>query len=406
MALVEPFRLATGWPIQKKTIMLPDQRHIFDIPADIAYYNCAQMSPLMNAVRAAGHEGVDIKGQPWRIAIPDFFTLSESTRGKFARLVHAEADDIAIIPSVSYGLATAAANLAIRPGEHILCLEEQFPSNVYIWRRLARENGGEVRMIPRAAARHYGHTDWTPAILDAMDDKTAIVALPHCQWTDGALIDIETIGRQTRRLGAALVVDITQSGGALPFDVQAVRPDFMVCATYKWLLGPYSLGFLYAAPACQNGRALEENWISREDSEDFARLVDYKDGYQPGARRYDMGERSNFHLMPMASAALEQILAWGVGNIAATLAAKTASLARRAESLGLESAPPELRAGHYLGLRPKGGFPPGLLQKLAADGVFVSIRGSAMRVTPHLYNTAEDEDRLMASLAAHLGAGA
>jgi selenocysteine lyase/cysteine desulfurase len=239
-----------------------------------------------------------------------------------------------------------------------------------------------------------------------MDDKTAIVALPHCQWTDGALIDLETIGSKARALGAALVIDITQSGGALPFDVQAVRPDFMICATYKWLLGPYSLGFLYAAPDRQEGRPLEENWIAREDSEDFARLVDYKDGYQPGARRYDMGERSNFHLMPMANAALEQILDWGVEAIAATLGAKTASLARRAEALGLKSAPPDRRAGHYLGLRPHGSYPADLLQKLAADGVFVSIRGSAMRVTPHLYNTAADEDRLMAALAAHLGAGA
>ena len=386
--------------------MLPDQRHNFDIPPDIAYYNCAQMSPLMNSVRAAGHDGVELKGQPWRIAIPDFFTLSENTRGNFARLVNARADDIAIIPSVSYGLATAAANLAIRPGQHILCLEDQFPSNVYVWRRLAGDNGASVRMIPRAAALRNGHADWTPAILAAMDDKTAIVALPHCQWTDGALIDLETVGRQARASGAALVVDITQSGGALPFDVKRVRPDFMVCATYKWLLGPYSLGFLYAAPAYHEGRALEENWIARADSEDFARLVDYKDGYQPGARRFDMGERSNFHLMPMANAALEQILDWGVEAIAATLAAKTASLARRAESLGLKSAPPERRAGHYLGLRPAGGFPPDLLQELAADQVYVSIRGSAMRVTPHLYNTAADEDRLMAALAARLGAGA
>ena len=234
-------------------------------------------------------------------------------------------------------------------------------------------------------------------------NHTAVVALPHCHWTDGGLLDLVAIGARCREAGATLVLDLTQSAGALCFDVAAVRPDYVVCAGYKWLLGPYSLGFLWVAPEHRRGKPIEYNWIGRARAEDFARLVDYRDEYQPGARRFDVGERSNFILVPMLNAALEQILEWGVEAIETTLAARTADITVRAARLGLGSAPAELRAGHFLGLRfPDGGLPAGLLDALAAERVYVSVRGSSMRVTPHLYNTDEDVGRLFAALRPRL----
>ena len=119
-----------------------------------------------------------------------------------------------------------------------------------------------------------------------------------------------------------------------------------------------------------------------------------------------MGEVSNFHLMPMAIAALEQILAWGVGNIADTLSARTAAIAERARAFGLGSQPAERRAGHFLGLRFAAGIPSGLLDALAREKVYVSVRGSSMRVTPHLYNTDADVDRLFSALEPVLAAAA
>ena len=157
--------------------------------------------------------------------------------------------------------------------------------------------------------------------------------LPNCHWTDGGLVDLVAIGARCREVGAALVLDVTQSLGAMPFEVGAVRPDYLACATYKWLLGPYSMGFCYVAPHRHEGRPLEHNWIHRKDSEDFAGLVAYRDEYQPGARRYDVGERSNFALMPMVVAALEQIFEWGVDEIAETLGNRTAAIAQRATGL-------------------------------------------------------------------------
>ena len=377
--------------------MIPSQRHLFDLPDEVAYLNCAYMSPLLERAVEAGREAIARKARPWTIKPDDFFTESECARALFAELLKSTADGVAIIPAASYGLAVAAANLPLREGERILALAEQFPSNVYAWREHARRAGGEVVIVERPAVG-----DWTAAVLDRLDERVAIAALPHCHWTDGGLLDLGAIGARCRDVGSALVLDVTQSLGALPLDLAAVQPDFVVCPGYKWLLGPYSLGYLYVAPRHRGGRPLEYSWIARENSQDFARLVDYRDAYQPGARRFDVGERSNFALLPASIVALEQLLEWGIPAIAETLAARTAAIAERAADLGLTSAPQGLRAGHFLGLRFPEGVPPDLLERLAAEQVYVSVRGDSMRVTPHLYNDDADVDRLFAVLRAAL----
>lgn len=373
---------------------IPCQRQLFDIPPDVAWLNCAYMSPLMRPAVAAGDAGIRRKAHPWTVSPADFFTESEDARGLFARIAGAAADDIAIVPSASYGLEVAARNLAAPPGSRILVLDEQFPSNVYPWRALAARSGARIDTVPRPA-----DDDWTAAILGRIDRDVAVAALPNCHWTDGGLVDLERVGAALREAGAALAVDATQSLGALPLDVRRVRPDFLVAASYKWMLGPYSIGFLYVDPKHHGGRPLEHGWIARGGSEDFAGLVRYRDDYQPGARRFDMGERANFALMPQAVATMRQLLDWGIPAIRDTLAGLTGDIAARAEKHGIGSVPGPLRAPHYLGLRFAGGVPEGLAERLAAARIFVSIRGAAMRVTPHLYNSDEDVDRLLAALA-------
>jgi selenocysteine lyase/cysteine desulfurase len=379
--------------------MIPCQRDLFEVPDEIAYLNCAYMGPIPRRARAAGEVGLARKAQPWRITARDFFTESEETRALFARLVGADADGVAIIPSASYGVALAAANLPVAAGQRILTLADQFPSNVYAWRDLATRTAATLVTVPRPA-----DYDWTAAVLAELDERTTMVALPNAHWTDGGLLDLARIGERARAVGAALVVDGSQSVGAYPFEVKAIQPDFLVCATYKWLLGPYSLGFLYAAPHRREGRPLEWNWITRAESEDFAGLVNYRDELQPGARRYDVGERSNFALLPVAKAALEQVLEWGVEEVAATLRAMTDEIASRATALDLSVAPAELRASHLIGLRAKK-LPADLPTRLAHSQVYVSVRGDSIRVSPHLYNTPADIERLFATLADALDAG-
>lgn len=374
-------------------MILPSQRGLFDLPEGISYLNCAYISPQLRSVREAGERASAKKSRPWEIAPEDFFAEAETARELFAGISGADPDGVAIIPSVSYGVATAAANLPLRQGQKVVVLDEQFPSNVYTWMELARHRGAKLVTVPRPP-----DYDWTPAVLDRIDGGTAIVAVPNCHWTDGSLVDLARVGERAREVGAALVVDATQSLGAHPLGVPEIRPDFLICAGYKWLLGPYGMGFMYVGEAHREGAPIEHNWISRAGSEDFSRLVDYRDDFQPGARRYDVGERSNFVLLPMAIAAMRQILEWGVENVSETIGETTAAIEAEASRLGIESVPAGRRARHMTGLHLGPEAPPDLAAQLAAKNVFVSVRGGSVRVSPHLYNTDEDVRRLFAAL--------
>ena len=376
---------------------LGDQRELFEIPEEIAYLNCAYMSHQLRSVREIGERAVARKSRPWEITPDDCFEDAEKARALFARLVAAEADGVALIPSVSYGVAVAATNVGVSEGQEILILEDQFPSNVYAWRELARRSGAELLTVPRPTDH-----DWTPAILELLGENTAVVALPNCHWTDGSLVDLARVGERAREVGAAFVVDGIQSLGAYPFDVAEVLPDFLITSAYKWLLGPYGFGFMFVGENYREGTPIEHNWINRRGSEDFSRLVNYQDAFQPGARRYDVGERSNFVLLPMASEALRQLLDWGIENVAETIGGLTDLIQAEAEERGIEAVPAKRRARHMIGLRLGARVPENLAVRLAEENVFVSVRGESVRVSPHLYNTAEDVDRLFAALSVAL----
>jgi selenocysteine lyase/cysteine desulfurase len=373
--------------------MIPCQRDKFSIPDDVAYFNCAYTAPLLKSAEALGREAVALKTTPWKLTTDLFFGDLNANRALFAALVGAEANQVALIPSVSYGIALAARNLPVAAGQSIVVLQDQFPSNVYVWRQLAQMRGARVVSVPRPR-----DGNWTPGVLEAITEETAVAALPHCHWTDGTLVDLKAVGAKCRQRGAALVVDGTQSLGAMPFSVAEIQPDFLVTTAHKWLLGPYSYGYCYVAPRWHGGRPLEENWLNRSASEDFARLVHYRETYQDGAKRFDAGEASNFILAPIAGAALRQILDWGVEQIAATLQTRTGAIAGRARSLGLDVAARPFRAPHLIGLRHPGGFAADLPARLAAAKVYASARGDSIRIAPHLYTSDADVDRLFAVL--------
>jgi selenocysteine lyase/cysteine desulfurase len=373
--------------------LIPDQRYRFNMPNEVHYLNCAYMAPLSHDVSAAFAAGAAFKQQPWTYRPADFFTPAEAFRERAAQICGSNADSVAIVPSVSYGLAIAARNLPLRAGQQIIVLADQFPSNLYVWRDRAAETGAEIITVQREVG-----AAWTDAVLGAINNDTAIVAVPNCHWADGGLVDLVAVGKACRAVGAALVLDLTQSLGAMPFDVKSVQPDFMVCACYKWLMGPYSIGMLYVAPKYHDGQPIEFGWINRAGSEDFSRLVDYRDDFQPGARRFDMGERSNTPALMGASAAIDMLLAWDVDSIAATLARKTQIIADAAQSIGLLAFALDIRAPHFLSLGFPGDVPEGLMDKLASENVFVSLRSRSLRVTPHVYNDDADGEKLIAVL--------
>lgn len=335
---------------------LESQRGLFEIPEGVTYLNCASMSPQLRSVTAAGMDAVRAKASPWTVAPPDWFSAPEHLRALAAQVMGADAEGVALVSSASYGIAVAAANVAVRRGQSIVLLDEQFPSNVYAWRELARRHEARIRTV-----RRDPDGTWTEAVLRAIDEETAVVAVPNCHWTDGSLVDLVRVGAKARLVGAALVVDASQSLGVYPLDVSEIRPDFLISVGYKWLLGPYGLGDLYVAPQWrETGTPLENSWLSRAGSENFARLVEYTDEYRVGARRFDMGEFPQFVLAPMAIAALEQIVTWGVEGVQSSLSLLTRRAEQTTAELGGATLRAEHRVGHMIGIRLRGGIPHGL----------------------------------------------
>ncbi|GAB5518310.1 MAG: aminotransferase class V-fold PLP-dependent enzyme [Rhodothermales bacterium] len=375
------------------------QRDLFSLPDDVHYLNCASRSPLAKSVEVAGIAGVQSKRVPL-LTHDDFFGLPDRIRAQFAQLINAPApSQIALIPAVSYGMATVAKNTPLDPGQRIVLVDQQFPSDVYAFRRLAAESGAEIVTVPAPNAEHRGPA-WSDALIDALTPNAGLIVVPNVHWTDGTRFNLEAIGARARTVGASFVVDGTQSVGALPFDVQTIQPDALICAGYKWLFGPYTSGLAYLGERYLDGVPLEENWLNRAESENFSQLVHYQDAYQPGALRFDMGERSNMIHLPMLHAALDLVLSWGPERIqayCASLAAETLAFAR---DLGYRTSSDPTRAHHLFGLRlPAGMRLDDLKAKLTAHQIYVSIRGDAVRIAPHVYNTETDMAALRTALA-------
>ncbi len=367
------------------------QRDAFQLPRDYHYLNCAYMGPLPRAAEVAGFEAIKKKRMPTHIVPPDAFWEVDRLRELFARLTGVpDAGRIAIQPGVSYAVASAARNLPIGSGQNIVMTHEQFPGNVYSWRRLAAESGATIRAVEPSAGRDRG-ASWNERLLEAIDSKTAIVTVPNVHWTDGTWFDLVEVGRRCRDVGAALVVDGSQSVGALDFDVQAVQPDVLTCATYKWLLGSYSLALTYFGPRFDDGVPIEETWIAREQSHDFQNLVDYQDEYLPGAIRYDMAERSNFFQAPIAAASLELLLEWRPERIQEYCRRLTSDFLVEVGELGYSVEDEAWRKSHLFGLRMPSSVDLGVLRDtLASRNVSASLRGTALRLGPNVYNDAED----------------
>ncbi|HKK46465.1 MAG TPA: aminotransferase class V-fold PLP-dependent enzyme [Balneolaceae bacterium] len=373
------------------------QKHLFSLDENHHYLNCSYLSPLLKSVEEAGIKGIRLKKQPWEISPEDFFKDSNKLRSLFADVIHSEnANSIGIMPAVSYGLATVAKNLDPKKGNTIVVTGEQFPSNVYAWNRYCKQHHCNLKVVdPPKDFKNRGEK-WNQRILDAIDEHTLLVALGNVHWTDGTLFDVEAIGEQARKSNAYFAIDGTQSVGALPFDVQKVQPDALICAGYKWLMGPYAMTLGYFGPRLRDGIPLEEGWITRKGSEDFSALIDYSEGYQPGAQRFDVGERSNFILVPMMIEALKQIRKWKPENIQGYCKNLTTDLVQKLPEYGYQIEVENWRGHHMFGIRlPRLVTKKQLQSELKKRNIYLSIRGSAIRISPNVYNDKRDINTLL-----------
>ncbi|MFT4534667.1 MAG: selenocysteine lyase/cysteine desulfurase [Saprospiraceae bacterium] len=369
--------------------MLQNQAHLFSLEQGHTYLNGAYMSPQLKSVEAVGIESLKGKSRPYSITGEDFFAGRKRLRVKFAELVDiSDYQQTAIIPSVSYGIACVTNNVQLDKGDEILVVDEQFPSHIYSWQKLAEKYDATIKIVKSPAIREGRGKQWNEAILDAINDKTAIVALPHVHWADGTLFDLVSIRSKATAVGAKLIIDGTQSIGALAFSVKEIQPDALIVGGYKWMLGPYSLGMAYFHESFNDGSPIEENWINRKNSEDFSNLTNYQADYQPGADRYSMGESSNFNHNPMLTKAIEQLLDWGQDDIQSYCKSITDRGIEMLRSKGCFVEAEAYRSKHLLGVfLPSNVDKNAIKQRLIENNIYVSYRGAAIRVSPNVYNS-------------------
>lgn len=367
---------------------MKNQRHLFELEDAGVYLNGAYMSPQLKSVEKIGIQGLQKKTSPNQITASDFFDDRLLLKKRFAKLIDAEDyQSIAIIPSVSYGIATVAKNIPFKKGDEVVVLEEQFPSNVYTWRALEKEIGIKIKTIKAPSLTNGRSQKWNDILLEAITSKTKCVAIPHVHWADGSKFDLKKIRTRTNDIGAYLIIDGTQSVGALPFSVAEIQPDALICGGYKWLMGPYGLGVAYFGKRFYEGAPLENNWMNHESSEDFSKLVHYNDTFKPKAARFDVGESSNFILTPMLSEAIRQLVEWtpqAIQQYCKDITEEAVILLQK-KGYFIENAP--FRGHHLFGIYlPKGKTMEVLQKKISEKNILVSYRGDAIRVSPNVYN--------------------
>ncbi len=370
---------------------LSSQKELFNLEEEHTWLNCAYWSPMLKTVEAIGHTEVSRKNRPYNYEIKDFFDPIEKLKQNFARLVNvSDAERIAVVSSTSYALANVAANISMTSQENVVVVEATFPSLYYTFEQLCTQASAELRMVKMPETFPLGD-DWNEAILNAIDDQTKAVAIGNVHWTDGTLFKLDEISAKAKKHGALLVIDGTQSVGALPFDVEKIQPDALICAGYKWLFGPYGLGMAYYGPAFDSGNPIEQNWMARRNSDDFKNLVNYESEYRDKAFRYSMGESSQFILAPMLARSLEQIIEWNPARINQYCDKITKKALAELLEMGCLLESPENRSPHLFGVRFTDNIDAAKLQEqFTKEKIYVSLRGSAIRIAPHVYNTEDD----------------
>jgi selenocysteine lyase/cysteine desulfurase len=374
--------------------MLPSQRALFDIPRDVCFLNAAAWSPLPLAVQEAGRIGVGRKGQPWKLDADFMAKQYERARTAAAALIGANPVDIALIPSVGYGVSTAGKVMSLPRGSRVLVLQDDHTSPVLEWMSRAEQGGYTVEQVKQPA-----DGDWTSAVLDAMARKDAaplsLVSISSVHWSDGGALDLSRIAEAVRQKGAAFLVDATHDAGVRHIDVKTLDPDFLIFPTYKWVLGPYGRAFMYVAKRHQNGVPLEQTAPARKGVAAEQKVYFRDLSYADGARRYDMGERDHFITLEMAAVGMEMMAGWGNDAIVARLGMLTDRLADGLANTGVRVLDRKLRAPHLICLQFPKGMADDLPQKLAAENVYAAPRLGRLRISPHVYNDEQDVDRFV-----------
>lgn len=368
-------------------------RSLFSHTGRVVYLNHAAVSPpptkTIEAVSAQMRDVAENGSLHYR----QWVAVKERARKLAAGMIGAKPHQLAFMRNTSDGLSTIANGLCWREGENVVTFKGEFPSNVYPWLRLREAAKVEVRFCEE----RDGRVD-VDELISLIDSKTRVVALSHVQYGSGFRADLEHIGRAARAHDALFVVDVIQAMGALPIDVEAEFVDAAAGACHKWLLTPEGVGLLYLSErARERIQPTLVGWMSVPDPEDYG---NFEQGWSHGTIAWETGT-SPTALIHGLEASLSLLQETGIERIAAHLNELTDYLCERMQSRNYEVISSR-RAGEksqIVCIQHKGEWSPmKLYSHLKKQGVVAAPRGSRLRISPHLYNTIEDIDALLAAL--------
>jgi selenocysteine lyase/cysteine desulfurase len=380
-------------------IVATDYRSEFADFEGTTYLNAALQGPMPLAAAREAQAALEWKKRPDRLPDGVYFDLPDRIREKVARLIHARADEIAITSGASSGLAAVAAGIDWKPGDEVLVGRGEFPAHLSTW--LQYERAGKLRVrVVEPSGRFITADDYIAQV----GPRTRVVSASLVRFDNGARLDSPRVAEACRKVGASLVLDVTQCVGGMRFDVRASGADMAVCSGYKWLLGPYGTGFFWVA-----GESVERlplgavYFMALEGARDFHAMPFENLRPAPGARRWDAPETGNFTNLSALDASLDLILRIGAcaveQHVDALVDALIANLPQGRYTLA--SPGERCRRGPYVCVSARTPEETkAVYERLRAAKIHVSLRENALRIAPYLYNTAEDVARLMEVLEA------
>jgi cysteine desulfurase / selenocysteine lyase len=367
--------------------------------AGAGFLNVASFGPLPERSRRAVQRMADLRARPQALPEPELGALLHRARAAAARLIGADAGEIALASSTSHGINVAARGLPLERGSTVLISDREFPANVYPWMALG-ERGVRLEIVPTGAG---GLPDEDRMLERLGRGDVSCVALSSVQFATGFRMDLEAFARECREHGAFLVVDAIQSVGCIPVDVRATGIDVLATAGHKWLLSPFGTGFVYVR------RELQERlsptfvgWGGLEASTDLTQVLDYRLDFHADARRYE-GGTPPFEALAGFAESLELLSEVGPDHILARVGMLLAPLfdwlELRPELLGSEPTP--RRRSGIVAIAPPD--PDRLHAALTRSGLTCALRENAVRIAAHLFNTPEEIGRVLDVLEEEVG---
>lgn len=367
----------------------------FPILKEMVFFNHAGVAPLSGPAARALREYTQ-QAQRAAYVGAGWYRRARQVKSVAARLIGAKGGhEIAFVPNTSTGLAIVAGGLSWREGDQVVTTDVEFPANRYPWEDLAR-HGVEVVYVRQ---RPDGRID-VGEVIEAITDRTRVVAISHVQYASGHRIDLRPISDAVHRVGGYLCVDAIQSVGLLPVDVEAMGIDFLAADGHKWMLGPEGCGIFYSrAELIPLLHPPIVGWMGMVDAQDFDH---YRFELLPDARRFEPGSYNIAGILALG-ASLAMLLEVGIDTVWSRVESLTDRLCQGLEVKGYRVFSPRRDPAERSGIvsfEPPAGRPSP--QQIATDleqqKIILAVRSGRLRASPHFYNTPEQVDRLLAAL--------